>query len=110
MSIKLREIIEISEKTTEKDSDGFAQAEYKVLKRIYAYREDRHANESWANRAAFSKSSVLFRFRKIPGLEITPKLFINCRGKTYNISSVEDIKNRSMYIEILCDLTEGSVK
>ena len=107
---KMRSIIEIAERVSEKDADGFAKSAYSVLKTVRAYREDRRGSETWANRSAFSNADVMFRLRKIPDLEITPKHFIICGGRNYNISSAEDVKQRGMYIEILCDSTEGSMK
>lgn len=86
-----------------KDSEGFAIKDGTVLASIWAYKEDRHGSESWANRAAFSKASALFRFRKIPGLEITTAHVLVCADGRYNIVSVEDIKGRGMYIEVLAE-------
>ncbi len=86
-----------------KDSEGFAIKGDTVLASIRAYKEDRHGSESWANRAAFSKASALFRFRKIPGLEITTSLVLVCADGRYNIVSVEDVKGRGMYIEALAE-------
>lgn len=43
----------------------------------------------------------MFRFRVIPGVEITTKLFLLCDGCRYDITSVEDVKGRGMYVEIL---------
>ena len=86
-----------------KDSEGFATKDDTVLASVRAYKEDRHGSESWANRAAFSKASALFRFRKIPGLEITASLVLVCADGRYNIVSVEDVKGRGMYIEVLAE-------
>ena len=55
----------------------------------------------WANRAAFSEATDLFRFRAIPGVEVSTKLFLICEGCRYDITSVEDVKGRGMYVEIL---------
>jgi hypothetical protein len=62
----------------------------------------------WANRAAFSTASCLFRFRIIPNIEITTKLKIICGGKRYKILSVDDVRNRGMYIEVLTEILEVS--
>lgn len=91
--------------TTEpvKDSEGFATKNDTVLASVRAYKEDRHGNEKWANRAAFSKASALFRFRRIPDLEIATSLVLVCSDGRYNIVSVEDVKGRDMYIEVLAE-------
>ena len=86
-----------------KDSEGFATKPGTVLASIRAYKEDRHGSESWANRAAFSRATALFRFRKIPGIEITTALVLVGADGRYNIISVEDVKGRGMYIEVLAE-------
>lgn len=91
-----------------KDDEGFVTESDTVLASVRAYKEDRHGNEMWANRAAFSTASALFRFRKIPGLDVTTAHFIRCENCRYNIVSVEDVKGRGMYTEVLAEKVEGS--
>lgn len=86
-----------------KDSEGFATKSDTVLASVRAYKEDQHGSESWANRAAFSKASALFRFRKIPRLTITTTLVLVCADGRFNVVSVEDVKGRGMYIEALAE-------
>lgn len=86
-----------------KDSEGFAEKGDVILASVRAYKEDRHGSETWANRAVFSQASALFRFRKIPNLEITSDLVLVCSDGRYNIVSVEDVKGRGMYIEALAE-------
>ena len=80
---------------------SFAAQQDKVLAEVRAYHEARHGSERWANRAAFSEATDLFRFRAIPGVEVSTKLFLLCEGCRYDITSVEDVKGRGMYVEIL---------
>jgi head-tail adaptor len=87
----------------EKDSEGFSVSTDTVLASVRAYKEERHGSEKWANRAAFSSASALFIFRKIPGLKVNTSHFIISEGERYNIVSVEDIKGRGMYIEVLAE-------
>lgn len=54
-----------------RDSEGFTHSEDEVLASIRVYREGRHGSERWANLAAFSEATDLFRFRRIPGLTVT---------------------------------------
>ena len=61
-----------------KDDEGFVNSGDTVLASLRAYKEDRHGNERWANRAAFTTATALFRFRKMPGLDVTPSLVIVC--------------------------------
>lgn len=92
-----------------KDADGFVTTGDHIVASIRAYKEDRHGTERWANMAVFSEASVLFRFRKIPGVEVSPAHFIVCEEKRYRITSAEDVRGRGMYVECLCELVEGSV-
>ena len=73
----------------EKDADGFAAPSDEILARICAYHEQRHGNVKWANRAAFSEATALFRFRIIPGLSIEPLYIIVCGLKRFEILSIE---------------------
>ena len=66
-----------------------------------AYREGRHGSEKWANMAAYSTATDLFRFRVIPGVEITTEMRILCDGRVFEITSVENIRGKGMYLEVL---------
>ena len=73
----------------EKDADGFAAPRDEVIARVRAYHEQRHGNVKWANRAAFSEATALFRFRVIPGVAVEPLYLIVCGLKRFEILSVE---------------------
>jgi hypothetical protein len=98
--------IEIVSATPVKDAEGFTSYVDSVLARIRAYKEDRHGTSKWANMAAFSTATALFRFRKPPHFEVVPSLYVVCAGTRYRILSVEDVRGRSMYIELLADKME----
>ena len=104
---KMNTFIDIIASTPVKDAEGFSSSVDTVLKRIRAYREDRHGTSKWANMAAFTSATALFRFRKPPNLEVTPSLYIACAGARYRILSVEDVRGRGMYIELLADKVEA---
>ncbi len=72
-----------------------------VLASVRAYREGRHGSERWANLAAFSEATDLFRFRRIPGLTVTTEMVLVCDDGRFQITSVEDVKGRGMYVEVL---------
>lgn len=93
--------IDIIEKSYKTDTEGFKTEIIKTLKSTRAYREGRHGNEKWANRATFSDATDLFRFRVIPGFTLTTDMNIKCGENIYDITSIEDVKGRGMYIEIL---------
>ena len=51
--------------------------------------------------STFSEATDLFRFRIIPGVTITTDHFLLCGNERFDIVSVEDVKGRGMYIEVL---------
>ena len=83
-----------------KDSEGFTHSEDEVLAsiRVVPGRSARQS-EQWANLAAFSEATDLFRFRCIPGLTITTEHFLICGWMSdYDIASVENVKgSRNVY-------------
>jgi head-tail adaptor len=107
---KMNQFIEILSTAPTKDAEGFANPGDTVLANVRAYREDRHGNERWANMAAFSAATSLFRFRAIPGLTVDTSLFIVCGGARFRILSAEDVKGRGMYVEVLVERLEGTVR
>jgi hypothetical protein len=104
----MREFIELISTSPIKDAEGFATTGDTVLANLRAYKEERHGTKSWANRAAFSTATALFRFRRVPGLIVEPSMVIVCGGDRYRILSVEDVKGRGMYWECLCEKIEPS--
>lgn len=102
MSIgKMDTFIDIIEIVTIKDSEGFSTEVDNIVASVRAYREGRHGTEKWANRAAFSEATDLFRFRRIPGVAVTTSMIIINEACRFEITSVEDVKGRGMYSEVL---------
>ena len=97
----MNSFIEIIEKSTIKDTEGFRTEIDIPVARVKAYQEGRHGNEKWANRASFSEATDLFRFRIIPSVSVTTSMVILCDNKHFEITSVEDVKGKRMYIEVL---------
>ena len=93
--------ISIAIETIVKDAEGFVTKTDNILASLHAYREGRHGSQKWVNRAAFSEATDLFCFRTIPGLPVTTEHVILCDGERYEITSVEDVKGRGMYLEVL---------
>ncbi|UWF83502.1 MAG: head-tail joining protein [Bacteriophage sp.] len=91
-----------------KDSEGFSSTVEEVLASVRIYREGRHGSQRWANLAAFSEATDLFRFRCIPDLTVTTDHVIVCGGDRYDIVSVEDVKGRGMYVEVLAKRSEAT--
>lgn len=98
---KMNTFLEILEKKITTDAEGFKSEQEVVLASVRAYQEGRHGSEKWANRAAFTDATDLFRFRVIPGITVTTDLRILCDGHTFEITSVENVKGRGMYLEVL---------
>ncbi len=107
---KMSTFIDIVTTNPVKDADGFVTKGDHIIASIRAYKEDRHGNERWASMAAFSEATALFRFRKIPGIEITTSLFIVSGDERYRIITVEDVRGRGMYVEVLAEKQEGTVR
>ena len=88
------------------DEEGFSEKVENVVASVRAYKEDRHGTQKWANMAAFSEATTLFRFRNIPDVNITTKLYILHEGIRYDIVSVENVRDRGMYIEVMAKKIE----
>jgi head-tail adaptor len=114
MSIgKLNSFINIITTEPVKDAEGFTSSRHTTIASVRAYMETRNTSAKWERiigNAAFSSVSTVFRFRKIPGLTVTTSHFIAVSDERYNIVNVEDVRGRGMYVEVLCEKLEGSVK
>jgi len=100
---KMNTFIEIITSTPTKDAEGFTVKGNTTLASVRAYMEERHGSKKWANMAAFSTASVLFRFRVIPGVGVDTTHIISCKGILYRIVSAEDVRGRGMYIEVMAE-------
>lgn len=98
---KMNTFIDIIEKVTVKDHEGFKTEVDNIIASVKAYREGRHGNEKWANRATFSEATDLFRFRRIPNVTVTTLMVLVTKDGHFEITSVEDVKGRGMYLEVL---------
>jgi head-tail adaptor len=106
---KMNTFIDIITTEPTKDAEGFVTTGDRVLSSLRAYKEDKHGSEKWANMAAFSEATALFRFRKIPALKVDTTHLISCADGRYRIVSAEDVRGRGMYIEVLAEKLEGTV-
>ena len=105
---KMNTQIQITQKRVALDDEGFQTESDIVIADVRAYRDGRHGSEKWANRAAFSEATDLFRFRAIPGVKISTDMRLLCGDSVFEITSVEDVKGRGMYIEVLAKEVQSS--
>lgn len=101
-------LIDIVEQRKALDSDGFSSMQDVTVASVRAYREGRHGSEKWANMAAFSDATDLFRFRVIPGVTVTTAMSLVCGDERFQITSVEDVKGRGMYLEVMAKAVNPS--
>ncbi len=98
---KMNTFITIVEKQFTQDDEGFSTETDVTIAEVRAYREGRHGSEKWANMATYSTATDLFCFRVIPNVTVTTEMRILCDGHIFEITSVEDVKGRGMYLEVL---------
>lgn len=103
---KMNTFIDLVKKEVSVDAEGFKSEKEVTLASVRAYREGRHGSEKWANRAAFSDATDLFRFRVIPGVTVTADMRVLCGGQSFEITSVEDVKGRGMYLEVMAKVVK----
>ena len=106
---KMNTFVDIVSVTKKKDSEGFTVDSEEVLASVRAYREGRHGSQRWANLAAFSEATDLFRFRSSPGIGVTTDHILVCEDGRFDITSVEDVKSRGMYVEVLAKKVVSTV-
>lgn len=106
----MRDTITIKSKTITKDSQGFQTETLTTIVSCRAYREGRHGSAAWRNRAAYTDATESFTIRN-PATNIDTSMIIENRGKTFEIVSIENVKGRGMYLEILAKAVEpnGSI-
>ena len=92
----------------DKDDEGFNKETENIIATVRCYREGRHGSKRWANLASFTDATDLFRFRVIPNITITPDYVLDYEGERFEILSVENVKGRGMYLEVLARKIEGS--
>ncbi len=110
---KMNTFIDIISTDPVKDAEGFVTTGDHILASVKAYKEVRNTTAKWERiigNVAFSSVTAMFRFRKIPGLTVTTSHFISEADGRYNIVSAEDVCGRGMYVEILAEKLEGTVR
>jgi len=107
---KMNTFIDIVSTESTKDVDGFVSHGDTVIASVRAYFEQKNSTgkwRKWRNMAQSDEVNALFRLRTIPGLALHNRHVIVCDGKRYNIYSVENVKGRGMYLEVLAVSADG---
>jgi Bacteriophage head-tail adaptor len=105
---KMNKFIEIVSISSSKDAEGFSTTSDITLANVRAYFEPKNSTKRWRNNVVFAEASALFRFRTIPGLVMDTAMVIICGGERYNIISIEDVKGRGMYMEVIAKVVIGN--
>lgn len=108
MGIQLNKRVEVYKKEITSDLEGFTRKNKVSLGFTRMSREGRHGSQMWANYATFSEATDLFKCRRDPNIEITTSCFLLVDGVEYDILSVENVKGKGLYLEILAKRTEAS--
>jgi hypothetical protein len=110
---KMNTTVDIITTEPSKDAEGFVTRGDRVLATVKAYKEPRGVTARWErviSNAAFANAEAMFRFRKIPRLDVKTTHFIVDSDGRYNIISAEDVRGRGMYVEAYVERLEGTVR
>lgn len=105
---KMNSTITVTRRSRTVDSEGFPGYTEQTLLKCRAYMEEKNMSERWRNSSVFADATVLFRFRYVPGLTITTQNFIKHNDVSYDIVSIENVRQRCMYYEVLAKRSETS--
>ncbi len=103
---KMNTFVDLIEVQNVKDSEGFITEDDVVLASFRAYFEPKHGSEKWVNRAELFSATALFQFRKIPNITITNDMVLVCEYGRFEITSIQDVKGRGMYIEVMAKVVD----
>ena len=98
---QMRTAVTLIRTVTEKDSEGFARKADKTVAVFRAYREGRHGSVRWANLAAFSSATDLFRTRVLPGITVSVGDTLLCGEERFEVTSVEISKDAECILRFL---------
>lgn len=98
---KMNTFVDLVEKQKVKDSDGFVTETDVVIASFRAYYEQKHGSEKWVNRTQLFEATALFHFRTIATIKVNTDMVLTCEHGRFEITSVEDVKGKGMYIEVM---------
>ncbi|MDD3512438.1 MAG: head-tail adaptor protein [Synergistaceae bacterium] len=108
MSIRMNDFIDIIERRVDGDAEGFGRESDVILASVRAEKSYAAMAETDRNGAAFAVQTAVFKLRRIPGLAIQPDLFITDAAGRYNITAVDEMSGRGMYIVATARLVTAS--
>lgn len=98
---KMNTFVDLIEKQKVKDADGFVTETNVIVASFRAYYEPKHGSKKWVNRTQLFEATALFCFRAISGIKVNTDMVLTCEHGRFEITSVEDVKGRGMYIEVM---------
>lgn len=102
---EIRHRITIQNLSTEINENGFEVEQWCHYKTVWAAVTNLHGREYYAAAAINAQNTVKFTIRYIEDIENSMRILF--KGKTYNITSIDNIKYRNQYIEIKAVVVEN---
>ena len=104
----MNDFIEIIQRRCAKDEEAFSSDQDVVLASVRAEKSYGSMTEKQTNDATFAAQTAVFRFRCIPGLRVEPSLFITDAAGRYNITAVDEVSGRGMYLIVTAQRVTAS--
>ena len=104
----MNDFIEIIQRRCTTDEEAFSSDQDVVLASVRAEKSYTGMNESSKDDATFATQTAVFRFRCIPGLRVEPSLFITDAAGRYNITAVDEVSGRGMYLVVTAQRVAAS--
>ena len=96
----MNDFIEIIQRRCTTDEEAFSTNQDVVLASVRAEKSYGSMTEKQANDATFAAQTAVFRLRHIPGLRVEPSMFITDAAGRYNITAVDEVSGRGMYLVV----------
>ena len=104
----MNDFIDIIERRVDRDAEGFGQESDVVLASVRAEKSYAAMTETDVNNASFAMQTAVFKLRRIPNLAIRPDLFITDAAGRYNITAVDEVSGRGMYLIVTAQRVTAS--
>jgi len=101
--------VTILQKVRTKDAEGFTSQTLNVVSTVRCYHEGREGKLLQANLATFTEATDLFQIAKPADFTLSRAYVLECGGKRYEILSVDPLKGRDLYLQVIAKSIEGAV-